>query len=81
MKIRNSLTPFLLDGDKVRVTGWGKTRAKQKTGKVFSRVLQQLQLPIANNLCDKVSKDIDQSIQLCAGGKRSMLSKIYLSMN
>ena len=53
------------------MTGWGKTNNNQKDSKrVFQKELKQVRLPIANSLCTKLSNEIDESTQICAGGKR-----------
>lgn len=61
---------FIDDGDKTRATGWGKMSNNQDGSRfVFSNVLRQVVLPIANNLCTEYPFKID-STQLCAGGKK-----------
>ena len=53
------------------MTGWGKVYNNQKDSRrFFHRELKQVRLPIANSLCTKLSNAIDESTQICAGGKR-----------
>ena len=52
------------------MTGWGKTSNNQVgTLEVFSNVLKQVNLPIANNLCTEGNFKIDGT-QICAGGAK-----------
>ena len=52
------------------VTGWGKISNNQNGARpVFSPVLRQVRLPVANNLCTTAPFNIDDT-QLCAGGKK-----------
>ena len=62
----------ILDDDKVVVTGWGKTaNAQSNEVRAFSKILRRIQLPIANHLCTQPPFEIDESIQICAGGVKS----------
>ena len=57
----------------VIVTGWGKTSNNQVVSlRVFSDVLKQVKLPIANNLCTERNFRIDGT-QICAGGDKGKL--------
>jgi len=61
---------YIEDGYKTKATGWGKISNNQDSGRfVFSHILRQVQLPVANNLCTEYPFKID-STQLCAGGKK-----------
>ena len=55
------------------MTGWGKTSNNQVVSlRVFSDVLKQVKLPIANNLCTEGNFKIDGT-QICAGGDKGKL--------
>ena len=55
------------------MTGWGKTSNNQVVSlRVFSDVLKQVKLPIANNLCTEGNLKIDGT-QICAGGDKGKL--------
>ena len=61
---------YIGDGDAGIVTGWGKMSNNQDSTRfVFSPILRQVRLPVANNLCTTPPFNIDDT-QLCAGGKK-----------
>ena len=75
---RESYAYDIDDGDIARVAGWGRTR--EKAGNKKSRQdllklkvnvahLQQLKVPIANDLCKRKFRGIDTERQICAGGE------------
>ena len=63
------------NGEKVTITGWGRTpdRSKDKVkqsnrNKSEKRTLQYLRTKTANDLCkEKISQDIDTNKIICAG--------------
>ena len=75
----DSLARNLTDGDPTLVTGWGRiTNNFIKANRALSqynvaeRVLQKVQLPIANSKCNG-KKKFDINIQFCAGGNKGEL--------
>ena len=63
------------------MTGWGKTaNAQSNEVRAFSKILRRIQLPIANHLCTQPPFEIDESIQICAGGVKSINFFCNISM-
>ena len=66
------------DEDIATVAGWGRTRIKAGNKrsredllrlKVNVAHLQQVKVPIANDLCKRKFRGIDTERQICAGGE------------
>ena len=75
----DNLARNLTDGDPTLVTGWGritnnfiKANRDLRQYNVAERVLQKLELPIANSKCTG-KKELDYNIQFCAGGDKGEL--------
>ena len=75
MLIIQRINSILQDGDRARVSGWGRTTNNEAASKkkfardgVGSKVLRYAQVPIANDKCTG-SFAIDDTIQICAGGQ------------
>merc|ERR1712156_1081680 len=77
-KETNEQIASLNNGDKVTVTGWGRTSNRNRDevrklvrNKVAKTRLQYLKTKTANELCkEKISQDIDTEKVLCAGGQK-----------
>ena len=70
----------LNNGEKVVVSGWGRTSNKARRefikltrNKIAQKKLKYLETKTANDLCkEKISQDVNTDLQLCAGGDKGM---------
>ena len=76
----------LNNGEKVVVSGWGRTSNKARReflklarNKIAVKKLKYLKTKTANDLCkEKISQDVNTDLQLCAGGEQGNVNPITM---
>ena len=63
----NNSKDVMSSGINLHITGWGTNKIKRRQKK--AKILQQVTLPVANDICEeKANPEIDTEKQICIGG-------------